>query len=502
MLIFPNVLTPKSQSRIKAAKSIASNDLNPYGVPENFAEFAALCQVRSGTDFVPFRLYDYQIELGRLIDECTGVAVLKTRQLGWSECVSCKMLHDSLLNPAYLGVSFSLGQSESSKLSDRVGLMPAKIPDFGWAIDSKTARKSGKGGELLFRPSTANAGRSLASVTCINLDECGFPADIAEMYANAVPAMQMAGSKAKRILGTTIPPEGLGCWYGETFWSDLPFDLEEEVKRVQEGRGRQGKGFSYWIDDDNWARVLLHWHSNPVYSSVPDRLARIKRDEQITEDQLQREHNLGLPKQGGSLFSIDLIAQYALAQWQSPNLSHRYLIGIDPNFGSSGGDSFVVQVWDTTSYPIALVAQHSDNQHSTSYNRAKAAELIEQYNPAIVAIESNAGGTPIAEELARVCPRTRFELINTSEVRKRLMTDRIALALEQGDVIFPIDWEGIDQIKRFSAANRKATTGHDDQVMAWAIAFAFVDEIVTIQPADYESAGEAIGVEDLIESIF
>jgi hypothetical protein len=505
-----------SKRKVQTKPDIVSQSaIDPLPTLEEFEAFAAQCVIRSGVRLISFsQLFEYQRSIALIASKYRGIWLVKDRQLGLTEILICWMLCRAAKNPAYAGCSFSITEKDANKLSHRVKRMPSQQRDFVWDIDSVGVRKPQGGGEMNFRPSTENATRGLESIWDLFFDESGFVQEsiVSEMYASSSPSQEMVGSDARTFIVSTIPPSGRDSWFWQQGEEHNPkgIDLEEKLKIAQDGGFFNGTtialptipGFCAWEDESGWCKVVIGHKAHPVYGKNPNYVNEQRVKKKLTREQAEREHNLGLPAQGGSLFSINLVPTYAIAQWQAPKLSHRYLMGIDPNFGSSGGDSFVIQVWDTTSYPIALVAQHSDNQHSTSYNRAKAAELIEQYNPAIVAIESNAGGTPIAEELARVCPRTRFELINTSEVRKRLMTDRIALALEQGDVNFPIDWEGIDQIKRFSAATRKATTGHDDQVMAWAIAFTFIDEIVTIQPTDYESAGEAIGVEDLIESIF
>jgi hypothetical protein len=417
-------------------------------------------------DFIPFELFDYQQEISDLYDRCRGLAVLKTRQTGFTELCGAKMLHRSLLSPAYLGVAFSLGQQESSKLSDRVGMMPNGVQDFRWTIESKTARKSERGGELLFRPSTPNAARSLASVTDLFMDECGFPADIEEMYGNATPAQSMVGEAAKRILGTTIPPDGLSCWFGRTFWQGQEFDLGEEIARVQEGRGRQDKGFSYWVDDQGWARILLHWQSHPIYSAIPNYLDKIRKSEQITEEQLQREHNLGLPANGASLFLHEAIAAAGT--------------GIDPNFGAVGGDYFVAQVWDITTTPFSLAAEYRSNENSVYRSKQEAVKLVEAYRPVIVSVEANGGGVAIAEDVARENPRTQVEMVRTTQVSKRLHTDRAAMLIERGDICYPSDWVGISELQKFSALTRQATTGHDDCVMAMAISFAYLDDALEL----------------------
>lgn len=483
-----NRMERKIDRWLPVPKKSAIDEKNPYSIPEDFREFAKLCQIRSGVDFVPFDLFDYQEEISNLIDQCKGIAVLKTRQTGFSEMVSCKMLHRSLLNPAYLGVAFSLGQTESSKLSDRVGLMPAKIPNFQWVVDSKTARKSEKGGELLFRPSTPNSARSLASVTDLFLDECGFPPDIEEMYGNATPAQSMVGDRARRILGTTIPIEGLECWYGRTFWNNLPFDLEEEIARVQEGRGRHDRGFSYWIDSSGWARILLHWQSHPIYSQVPDRLAQIKRDEQITEDQLQREHNLGLPKSGGSLFNMDAVKRCAIAQWQPKQKDHHYLLCCDPNFAAIGEDYYVVQVWDITRIPIALVYEYRDNTHGSEYHRSQTLAAIDKYNPFIAVFEGNGGGKPIAERIQSDRAKLQVEIVNTGRLSKIQNTDRFALLIEQEECIFPSDWNGVQEAAKFSKTERKAMSGHDDSIMCASTGMALLEEALELRPKPRRNA--------------
>jgi hypothetical protein len=43
-------------------------DRDSTPVPTDFIEFASGCQIKSGMEYVPFKLYDYQVELNKLID--------------------------------------------------------------------------------------------------------------------------------------------------------------------------------------------------------------------------------------------------------------------------------------------------------------------------------------------------------------------------------------------------------------------------------------------------
>ena len=86
----------------------------------------------------------------------------------------------------------------------------------------------------------------------------------------------------------------------------------------------------------------------------------------------------------------------------------------------------------------------------------------------------------------------RFESVITSAVSKKVNTDRLALAHESQDVIYPSDWEGCSKHKddsgnlvdgemyRFSGSERRANKGCDDTIMAWAVAFAYLDEALKV----------------------
>ena len=75
----------------------------------------------------------------------------------------------------------------------------------------------------------------------------------------------------------------------------------------------------------------------------------------------------------------------------------------------------------------------------------------------------------------------RFEKVNTSAVSKRVDTDRLAIALEGGTVRYPLDWQGIEEMKNFSTKNRKAVAGHDDCVMAWAAAWVWIGDLIAAE---------------------
>lgn len=476
-------------------------------VPTDFVEFAAHCTIKSGSEFVPFHLYDYQVLLGELLDKYPKHAWFKTRQLGASETIVCKMLQRSLLNPAYTGVTFSIGQKESSKLADRAKKMP-QFHGLEWQYESGQRLKAVGGGDLFFYPSTQNAARSLSSVTDELFDEAGFIPKFDSLYSSATPAQKMAGDKAGRYLVSTMPEIGtLSPWW-QIFASDCPgdIDLEQKIAHVREGRGEYGAGIDWWIDNAGWCKVLVHWRSHPIYCDIPEYLSKIKTEEKISDEQLYREYDLRIPKNSGSLFNMECVQRQAVGEWRSPEKGRKYFVGIDPNFG--GADYYVALVFDITTYPYQLVHQLRIHRQTNTYCEEKVLQVIDAYNPVLVAIESNSGGIVLAEHLQVKRPHLRVEKVSHSAVSKRINTDRVAIAIESGDVIYPADWEFCHGFKdndqgtvtsmppeasQFLASSREAANGHDDTVMAFSVAWAWVD--VASQLANRHHTGVAASVD-------
>jgi len=475
-----NYLAIKAAERIldrTGLNNIQNVKQNIYNVPENFEDFAKLCRIRSGKRIIPFAPYDFQIELAKLIDIHRGVIVFKTRQLGATETLACKFLHKAVLNPAYVAAILSMGQEQSSNVASRIRQMPAAIPNFYFTTNNRKDLEVKGGGRVLFKPSTDNAIRSLESVSDLLFDESAFVDNAEEIYSSAVPAQEMVGAEARTAIVSTMSQSGKLSWFWKMFASNNgSIDAERVCARVRENLDEP---YQFWIDETGWAKVVLHWKSHPIYSQIPDYLEKTRKEKKLTEDKVQREYNLGIPASGASLFQADLVNLFGIGSWSPPKLDRVYLAGIDPNFG--GTDYFCMLIWDVTEAPYQLVCQYRDNKHSNSYHQEKVLQLLDAYQPAITAIESNSGGAVILEDLIIARSSLRFEKVNTSAVSKRVNTDRLAIALEGGTVCYPPDWEGIEEMKNFSTKERKAVAGHDDCVMAWAAAWVWIGELITAE---------------------
>ncbi len=305
-------------------------------------------------------------------------------------------------------------------------------------------------------------------------DEAAFVSNISEIYSSAAPAQEMVGQDARTVIISTMSEEGKLSW----FWSEMfaafngDIDIDQRIAHAQEGIAP----FQWWVDENGWAKVIVHWKAHPIYSQIPNYLEKTKKEKKLTEDKLQREYNLGLPETGGALFKNKDIERCATGQWRSPQVKRSYLAGIDPNFG--GNDFYVCLIWDVTVKPYNLVAQFRENNRSNTYNEEQTINLLRRYNPCITAVEKNSGGAIVLEKLIKQCPDLRFEPVVTTSSSKRINTDRLALALEFNEVSYPKDWQGIIEMKNFSLQTRQATSGNDDCLSAWSVAWAWLESAI------------------------
>ena len=464
--------------------------LNPYNISEDFEEFLSTCRIRSGVAIVPFNAYNYQLELNKIVDNHQGTMIIKDRQLGITEFLGGRILYKLLHNRAFLAAVISISQEKASEVSQRVKEMPANI-GLEWERASGKKLKPVGCGEAQFLPSTDNAARSLPSITEFYLDEAGFIENFAELYGAGTSAQEMVPPEhRKTILNTTVPPDGtLSEFWGMFDDANGAIDAAEMVGKARDGETNCDiPGMIWWTDKNGWAKVILSHKVQSKYN-YPEYLEDVCKRRKIPMAIAQREHNLGIEVAEGSLFNRDAISAQAIGGWAAPVAGHRYLVSIDPNFG--GSDNFSTLVFDITKMPCSLVAEYAEADRSIEYSLGKTLELIDVYKPILIACESNSGGKIIVENLIKMRPHCLVEVTFTTRTSKVVNTDRIALGLEQKEIIYPPDWKGINEMKRFSMREREATGAEkDDRIMSWAAGWAWLEKAITLSSRSY-SAGKA-----------
>jgi hypothetical protein len=188
------------------------------------------------------------------------------------------------------------------------------------------------------------------------------------------------------------------------------------------------------------------------------------------------------------LFDMDAIAKCSIGKWEAPKDKGLYFISVDPNFGAMNNDYYVAQVWDVGSLPISLVFEYRNNGNGSEYHDEQLDALIDTYDPLMLVFERNGGGLPMAERVQKRREDLRVELVNTGHLSKIINTDRLAQMIEQGEIMFPKNWKGIHEMRRFSRMSREALSGHDDTIMCAAVGMALVGEVLIM-------AGEMRGLD-------
>lgn len=245
----------------------------------------------------------------------------------------------------------------------------------------------------------------------------------------------------------------------EVIWADSPNELRSQYPTAKP------KSFTF---------ISAKLTDNPaLLERDPNYLANLEAQDSVERARLL-DGNWKVKKSESRLFKAEAIAAAAKGEWCDPEFGRRYLLGIDPNFG--GDDYFTCEVIDITEPPYRVVAQYRENNRSISYSIERCDELIKLFIPVLVGVERNAGGIAVLEQLVKFNAGTRIEPVVTTSTSKVINTDRLAIAIESGLLEFPPDWEGVEELGSFSKETRQAVTGHDDCVMALAVALALIAE--------------------------
>lgn len=227
-------------------------------------------------------------------------------------------------------------------------------------------------------------------------------------------------------------------------------------------------------------------YDNPeLLKANPQYLANLLALHPVMSERLLKGNWKIRMNKGESLFTQDSIHQHAVGRWQnSPVFAHTYMAMIDPAYG--GQNFFECLILDITKSPIAVVAEYRKNYTKPLQCRKEAQELLSRFNVVFLAVEADNGGVVIAEQIASEMPRLQVEITRTSNISKFINTDRIAQAHQDGQIIYPPDWQGIVEMENFSAVTRKAIIENDeindDTVTALAAGWAWLEEALLLVP--------------------
>jgi phage terminase large subunit-like protein len=460
-------LTSDTKNQISSKKAL----------PDNWYDFACLCNIRSGASVVKFVPYDYQTILIQQIKVHPTTVIAKTRQLGITETIANYFLFKAATNPGYLGVIFSKTQSDTSNIAKRIRRQIDSLYEYlDTQTDSLTDIQIEGGGRLLFRNSTPNGARGLESVSDILYDEASFVEEIEEIFKSSIPCTTTVGEEARIVILST--PNGQSGWY----WDKLTLNNGDcDVLQIcQQIREATINPLQYWTDCNGWCKFILHWLGHPKFSLNSDTyLQNIKARFELPEDVIQQEYNLSFTDSDTLVFSSDIIRKNAIGVWEEYHPGAIYYMGIDTSL--LGNDYTVVTVLKEVDRHYQLVKLYRQRKKTHEYNIYKISELIAQYQPIRVGIEVNSSGQIYFEQLSGQHLNIEFVPIKTTASSKPKMINRLSLALEKGLITYPNEKIIIEEFLSFrqNGIKLEAILGkHDDIIMSLAFTVTVVSKLI------------------------
>lgn len=399
-----------SVSKIKALEKriekqlIARNSLNP--VPRNWEDFVQLCTIRSGGNMVQFTPYPYQKLLVSLMKEYNNIIVVKSRQLGTTQAIVSKFLHDTSLNAASSSVCFMRNGDDVGSLSRRIkqmlqGLKSYVVP----ANDSVGYIKLKNLGDIYIKNSSREGIRSLDSITNQLYDESAFIENIEQIYGASSAASALVGDSVSKLIVST-PSAKMG-WYWSKLSENNDCDIEQVCKDVAEGKlWRDIPGFYYFADNVDTLKIVLHWRSHPIYCQIDKEypggyLAYRMKQDGTDEEVVLREYDLRFIDSSVAVFTSELVRSSAVGEWEEQQDKEAdYYIGVDT--ATLGSDYCVAIVLKKKDYKYFVVAMYRKRQQTSEYNLYQIGRLIEKYKPTKIGIETTGGvGTLYLENLSK-----------------------------------------------------------------------------------------------------
>lgn len=453
--------TPKQTSKY------LGTTVDEFIVPPIWVDFARMCKIRSGGNVVNFNPYQYQIDLVNLMLE-RSVCIVKSRQLGISETITCFMLWRACLNPGYLGLVFSKTQTDSSLLARRMKRMIESL-GLKTVTENLCDIEIKERGRILFRNSKPDSARGIESVVDCFLDELAFLDTAKEVYDALAPAQQMLGEKA-RVFAVSTPNGKGGFFYDLACSGNGTRDLETLCEQASKG---ETEPFQYWTDSGGWAKVLIHWKAHDIYGKNPNFLQDVHEKQKLSWDVIQREYNLAFNDASTAVFLSDLVRKNAIGEKENYyDEDADYYLGLDT--ATTGNDYTVLSILKLKDNTYSLVNIYRKRQQTSDYHLYQIGEYINKYKPKKLAIEVTGGtGQVYLEQLTREFPNIRIEAIRTTGDSKPSMISNMVLALEKSALIYPKNSPLVDEMLSFRRDGKKleAAPGRfDDCVMSVAFA--------------------------------
>lgn len=278
-----------------------------------------------------------------------------------------------------------------------------------------------------------------------------------------------------------------GCPQFDKAWPEIHTTMRATRGRLKiignpgDGGGFLDRAEAWGVDPEipAWSFHFFEYLDRPTAKKSDLEEAR----RELGEDSLEfRRYYLGetIRGEGGFFYNVDKVA---VAEPEEPQADRMYVIGVDSAIKT---DYYVGTVWDEQDRRQVAISRYKGPP--AEHQAAETQRLAKHYNNAAVLIETNGAGGPIYQELVKLGVDVRpFETTGKSkpeilhEYRSDIAYARVTLLDEQIQTREHLQY----QHWRTPAGNSKFGAphgGHDDTVMANAIATYGLRRIVDAEP--------------------
>lgn len=420
----------------------------------------------------PFKLYEFQKDMIRMIHEDRFLLINCARQIGKSTVILAYACWAVIFNNDYeIAVLANKGKT-SSALLRKFRAMYEDIPMWmqQGATDANKSTMEFENRSMIYCTATSSDSIRGDAVNLVLIDEAAFVKEELwdDFWKSTVPTIS-SGQTSKLVLIST--PNGMNHWY----------DLVQ--------RAKEGKGFRLY---------QVYWHQVPW----KDEKWKQEEIERTDVNQFMQEHELEFLGTTGSLISANHIKQMQMKKpvrelWQSalkiyeePHPNKKYCAIVDTAHGV-GLDYSVVSVIDISTTKYKHVAIYRSNQISHTGFPDLIYQIVNLYNSAYLIIENNDLGLYVAEKLNDDLDYEYMynpDLISdqggnykpgirTTVTKKRIGCNNLKSLIEN-DKFETYDFPTIREFSNFQK-NKKGTSyeanhGHDDIMMtlvlfSWAV---------------------------------
>lgn len=461
---------------------VSSSNLKP--IPVEWEDFIALTTIRSGGEMKRFEAYEYQKVLVRLMKQYPNIVVLKSRQMGTTQAVLSKYLHDSCINRASSNILFMRNGDDASAISRRARQMLLSIPEYAIADNDNVGYlKIKNGGDLYFKNSSSEGSRSLDSATGMLFDEAAFVENIQQIYAASSPSSALSGNKLSKLIVST-PSAKSGFYWDKLNENNGTNDIEQLAIDVSEGGLYKELPGVYWfVDRVGCCKLIIHFLAHPIYSQIPNYLEYRLQQDGTDEETVQREYNLRFVDSAVSVFTSDLVRANSIGIYETIiDKDANYYAGLDT--ATTGNDYCTMPILKEKNNIYSLIHLYRKRHQTSEYHLYQIGEILKVFKPKITGIEVTGGvGQVYLEQLIKQFPQLEFKAVRTTGDSKPVMISTMVLALEKSALIYPDNSPLINEMLSFRRDGNKleASPGkHDDTVMG--VAFA-----LTVSPFNQES---------------